>query len=330
MQTMKRLFRSALRIATASVSLLLLGVIGLRIAITQPTPGSYPFQSGQRADPQILEQHVRFFTDTVFPRDYLHTDNLDHAAHYVSRAFQQVGAHVSEQPYSIDGREYRNIIARFGPPHGPVVVVGAHYDAYSELPGADDNASGAAGLLEAARLLASHTHETPVELVAYSTEEPPFFRSPDMGSAIHASSLRKSNRRIIAMIGLEMIGYFSEVQPAPFAVLRLLYPATGDFIVVAGRWADRSLIKEVKKSMRGASALDVRSYCGPTDLGSDLSDHRNYWGDRSHAVMVTDTAFIRNPNYHSKTDTPDTLDYSRMASVVDGVVNAVLTLAGKD
>jgi Zn-dependent M28 family amino/carboxypeptidase len=201
---------------------------------------------------------------------------------------------------------------------------------YSELPGADDNASGAAGLLEAARLLASHTPDTPVELVAYSTEEPPFFRSPDMGSAIHASSLRESNTQVIAMIGLEMIGYFSEVQPALFTALRLLYPSTGDFIVVAGRWADRALIREVKKSMRGASALDVRSYCGPTDLGSDLSDHRNYWGDHSHAVMVTDTAFIRNPNYHSKADTPDTLDYSRMASVVDGVVNAVLTLAGKD
>ena len=132
------------------------------------------------------------------------------------------------------------------------------------------------------------------------------------------------------MICLEMIGYFSERQFSLINPLRLFYPGRGDFILIAGRWRDRPLIADVKRSFRGASELDARSYCGPTVMGSGLSDQRNYWANSMTAVMITDTAFMRNPNYHKPTDTADTLDYARMADVVDGVVNAVIHLGTDD
>jgi hypothetical protein len=154
-----------------------------------------------------------------------------------------------------------------------------------------------------------------------------------MGSAVHAKSLRKREVPVKAMISLEMIGYFrdeprSQRFPAPF--LRFVYPDTGNFITVAGKLGQGGLVRRVRNAMRKASPLPVESITAPESLpGVSLSDHRNYWAAGYEAVMITDTAFYRNDNYHSETDTPDTLDYPRMAMVVEGVHGAVLVLAGK-
>jgi Zn-dependent M28 family amino/carboxypeptidase len=217
------------------------------------------------------------------------------------------------------------VIAEFGPAGGDVLVVGAHYDAFVEtgpLPGADDNASGTAGLLELARLLGTRRVDRPVILVAYANEEPPFFGSEAMGSAIHAESLAATGRRVRGMICLEMIGYFSPRQTWPNRLFALIYPSRGDFIGVAGGWSDRQLARDVKRAMLGAN-IDVVSFSGPRAT-SDASDHRNYWPHGWPAVMITDTAFLRNPNYHTNRDTAETLDYAKMAAVVDGVLNAVV------
>lgn len=312
------------------IALAILAVVALRIAITQPSIGRNVFTDGARAEAKTLERHVRFLSEDVMPRDFRHRQNLDRAADYIRNAFGSAGADVSEQSYDVRGMTFRNVIARLGQGDGPRIVVGAHYDVYDVLPGADDNASGVAGLLEVARLLAARNITTPVELVAYSTEEPPFFATPQMGSAVHAASLTETGTPVRAMICLEMIGYFSERQFSWINPLRLFYPGRGDFILIAGRWRDRPLIADVKRSFRGASELDARSYCGPTVMGSGLSDQRNYWANSMTAVMITDTAFMRNPNYHKPTDTADTLDYARMADVVDGVVNAVIHLGTDD
>jgi Peptidase family M28 len=137
-----------------------------------------------------------------------------------------------------------------------------------------------------------------------------------MGSAVHA---RSAGRAIDGMICLEMIGCYTRVQPWSSWVFRLLYPSRGDFIAIAGRPRDTRLLRRVKAAMQGAGELPVYSFTGP---GIDASDQRNYWAAGAEAVMVTDTAYVRNPRYHTAADTADTLDYARMAAVVDGVLNA--------
>jgi len=169
-----------------------------------------------------------------------------------------------------------------------------------------------------------------VELVAYSLEEPPHFRTESMGSAVHAASLEAKKARVRAMISLEMIGCFSDEkdsQAYPLGVLKLLYPSTGNFIAVVGRIGGGRLVRVVKTAMRAATRLPVESINAPGFIpGIDFSDHLSYWEHGYPAVMVTDTAFYRNPRYHTSDDTPDTLDYERMALVVDGVVAAVRAL----
>src|SRR5262249_45198793 len=139
-----------------------------------------------------------------------HLENLDAVAAYIKNEFSQITASVSEQPFRVQGKSYRNVIARFGPDSAERIIVGAHYDAAGPLPGADDNASGVAGLIELARLLGRQAPRMRVELVAFTLEEPPYFGTTGMGSSVHAESLRKENIRVRAMFSLEMIGYFSD------------------------------------------------------------------------------------------------------------------------
>ena len=313
---------------TLDLILLALFVIILCTAacvVRQPVFGRLGFPEGPRADPVLLREHVHYLASTVSPRNPEHPGNLNRAADVIGDLFRAAGAQVSEQPYTADGYKCRNIIARFGG-SGADLVVGAHYDVCGDQPGADDNASGMAGLLELARLLGARELASPVELVAFSTEEPPYFGSDEMGSAVHALSLREEGRPLRLMICLEMIGYYSEKQPAPNLLLRLLYPGKGNFVLVAGRWSDRSFVRQIKKGFRGATEVPACSYSGPVSIGVDLSDHRNYWAQGYPAVMVTDTAFIRNPHYHTTGDTEETLDYEKIAGVVDGVLSAVIHL----
>jgi Zn-dependent M28 family amino/carboxypeptidase len=265
------------------------------------------------------------------PRDYTHPENLDRAAAYIRAEFTRAGGATSEQPYSARGRMYRNVVAFFGPESGERIVVGGHYDVDGALPGADDNASGVAGLIELAYLLGRSPPRTRVELVAYSLEELPFFGTPYMGSAVHARSLKQQRAEVRAMFSLEMIGYFSD-EPAsqqfPLDALRPFYPSRGNFIAVVGKPGQTSLVRKIKRAMRNASSLPVHSINAPRWIpGVDFSDHVSYWDLGYPAVMITDTAWYRNPNYHTARDTAETLDYARMAMVVQGVDAAVRAMA---
>jgi len=306
----QRMVTSIARILAVVVCIVIVAVACVR----QPTLTVLPYPSNRHARRDALEAHVRFITAsrTGVPE-------------YIATAFRLAGATVTEQPFVVRKETYRNVIATFGPDDGktPLIVVGAHYDAFDDLPAADDNASGTAGLIELARLLAAAKLERPVMLVAYATEEPPYFASENMGSFVHAASVEK--RGVDAMICLEMIGYFGHEQYWHSWVLSLLYGTRGDFISVAGGWNDRALTRLVKRSMRDVRAV---SFTAPHDL-IDASDHRNYWSRGWRAVMVTDTAYERNLNYHTIHDTADTLDYRHMAAVVDGVYSAVVRLASK-
>jgi Zn-dependent M28 family amino/carboxypeptidase len=304
------------------VALLALLAGGLAACVAQP--GVRAIASPAVAiDAGALERHVRMLSATFHPRSHEHTANLDAAADYVLAEFKAVGAGTDIQVFEAGGRDYRNVIARFGPATGPLLVIGAHYDSCCDTPGADDNASGVAGLLELARALAATPPAHPVELVAYTLEEPPYFRTDDMGSYRHAQALSQQGREVRLMMSLEMIGFFRDTpdsQRYPVGALKLLYPNEGNFIALVGGYRDFGAMRRVKGLFKGASTLPATSINAPSAVqGVDFSDHASYWRFDMPAIMVTDTAFLRNPNYHETTDTADTLDYGRMAQVVRGV-----------
>lgn len=306
------------------VTLALIGAIvaiaaaGLVQPFVRPLPSTPP-----TVDPARLEAHVKRLSVDFHPRRHDRMDNIDRTVLYIAEELKAAGAAVSAQEIEVGRRKYRNVIARFGPATGPLLVIGAHYDSYNNTPGADDNASGVAGLLELARLLGQARPARSIELVAYAFEENPRSSNADMGSAWHARSLRAAKREVSLMLSLEMIGYFTDVpgtQRFPVPGLSLLYPDRGDFIALVGKLSDFGLMRRVKSAMSGATPLPVHSINSPRRIpGIENSDHVNFWDAEYPALMVTDTAYLRNRNYHGLNDTWETLDYRRMAQVVQGV-----------
>ena len=291
-----------------------------------------------QVDASRLQAHVKKLSVELYPRSFEQFDNLDAAANYIAAEFKASGAAVSMQDVPVQEVSYKNVVARFGPPHGPVMVIGAHYDSHgnpanwgsaqgfspaSHTPGADDNASGVAGLLELARLLGQKAPSRAVELVAYTLEEPPYFRSKNMGSVRHAGSLKAAGREVSLMLSLETIGYFSDApasQSYPIPGMRHLYSDRGNFIALVGKFGGFQASRRVKSLMAGATDLPVLSINAPRIVqGVDYSDHQSYWVEGYPALMVTDTAFMRNRQYHRGGDTWDRLDYQRMAKVVQSV-----------
>lgn len=322
--------RTAVLITTALIWSLGAAFVALVVQpFVQPIPSAAP-----AVDPARLERHVRKLSVDFHPRSYDRVDNLDAAARYITDEFKAAGAVVQIQEVKVEGESYKNVIARFGPEQGPVLVIGAHYDSHADTskpgvaadthtPGADDNASGVAGLIELAHLLGRQPQARPIELVAYTLEEPPHFRTEHMGSAWHAKSLQAAGREVRLMLSLEMIGYFSDEagsQKYPIAAMSYLYPDRGNFIALVGKLDHFAATRRAKALMAGASDLPVHSLNGPVLVqGIDYSDHRNYWRAGFPALMVTDTAFQRNARYHRAGDTADTLDYVRSARVVQSV-----------
>jgi Zn-dependent M28 family amino/carboxypeptidase len=283
-----------------------------------PTPSTPP-----PVDPARLEAHVKRLSVDFHPRRYDRLDNIERTVKYITEELSASGTAITTQDITVAGRNYKNIIAHFGPPTGPLLVIGAHYDSYNITPGADDNASGVAGLLELARLLGQAPPDRSIELVAYAFEEQPRASNADMGSAWHAQALRRENRDVSLMLSLEMIGYFTDApksQRFPAPGLSLLYPDQGNFIALVGKLSDFGLMRRVKSAMSGATSLPVHSINSPRRIpGIENSDHVNFWDAEYPAMMVTDTAYLRNPNYHGPNDTWQTLDYRRMAQVVQAV-----------
>ncbi len=311
----------------AAVASLLLPACAAR----RPRPAAEAACRAAQVDPAALRAHVDALTTRFQPRSAAHPDNLLRAATFLAESFQAIGAEVRTQDYLALGGTYRNVIASFGPDTPERIVVGAHYDASGDVPGADDDASGVAGLRELARLLAKAPPPVRVELAAYTLEEPPGFATEAMGSVVHARSLDAAGVRVRLMMSLEMIGTFSDApdsQSFPVGVAKGQYPSVGNFIAVVGRKGQGGMVAEIAAAMRVASAVPVQTIVAPRSTpGVDLSDHRSFWDLDDPAVMITDTAFFRNPRYHTPEDTPDTLDYRRMAEVVEGVHCVVQAVA---
>lgn len=279
-----------------------------------------------------LYADVNYLTHLSPPRQAFNPTGIDQAARYIYQEFQKISTRVSYQPFVASKQEYKNVICTLGPEHGERIIIGAHYDVCGDQPGADDNASGVAGILELARLLQAEEKNLKyrIDLVSYCLEEPPFFKTESMGSAVHAKSLKKAGVKVKAMVCLEMIGYFSEEknsQRYPVAGMETIYPDKANFISVVGDLNQKQLVAHLKKYMLAGSTVDVQSLNAPASIpGVDFSDHLNYWANGYAAVMITNTSFYRNPHYHQTTDTIETLDFDKMAEVVKGVYWAVVNL----
>lgn len=258
-------------------------------------------------------------------RSYADSEAQREVQGFIEREFASMGLEPRRQVFRVDGVDYVNVIGVLHPNLPGIWVIGAHYDVYGNQPGADDNASGVAGLIELARLFAAKPNAVShqVQFVAYANEEPPHFGTTDMGSHVHAKSLHEMGADVKAMIGLEMIGYFSDredSQEYPIGILNWFYPSKGDFIAVVSNFGSGVLRRRVRGAIKGNSSIPCRSLTAPASLvGVDYSDHRNYWAFGYDAVMITDTAFMRNRNYHRQSDTIETLDFGRMAQVVQGL-----------
>ena len=274
-----------------------------------------------------LYRHVEFFSVKVGDRHLWKEGSLSKTADYIESALTAHGYAVGRQTYSCYGKSVSNLIAEKTGTDQGVVILGAHYDTVPGTPGADDNASAVAGLLELARLLKESPNKKPLIFVAFVNEEPPCFGSYNMGSMVYAKHLKEKGISVDVMISLEMIGYFRQepIQTYPLPGMGLLYPKIGDFIGVVGNFRSHRYVSFLKKGIKRNSSIDTRSLTAPEFFGGiNLSDNYSFWQHGYRAVMVTDTSFFRNRNYHQKEDTIDTLDFESMAEVVKGLYYTLL------
>jgi Zn-dependent M28 family amino/carboxypeptidase len=298
----------------------------LALLTSSSAPGETPHMEGIKKN---LISHVKYLSSDIGQRSYLDIEKLNKTADYIEEKFLSYGCDVWRQPFTYRGNTYENIICEIKgkEPGLPSLVVGAHYDTVAGTPGADDNASGIAGLLELARMTALNPMRTTVHFAAFSLEEPPVFMSSRMGSHIYAKSLKEEGARLCGMVSLEMLGYYCDrkgCQYYPLPFLRYFYPDRGDFISFVGNISSRTFTKKIKDSFKSYSILPVVSLNTLSIVpGVDFSDHRSFWKFGYPAFMITDTAFYRNPNYHGAGDTPETLDYDRMAELINGLYKAL-------
>jgi len=284
-----------------------------------------------------LKEHVYTIVEKFDDRVYSNIEMLNATAEYIYDEFSKYSNDVSYQTFElkefVDNEvfEYKNVIVNFKGTSScsdGLTIVGGHYDTFGGHAGANDNTSSVAGLLELARVLKANPPKCDVQVVAYTLEEPPAFRTEKMGSFIHAKRLKEKNIKVKVAIVLDMIGFYSDdknSQSYPAPLMDLYYPREANFISVVSNFSNILEVREAKNILKSTSNLPVYSITAPAFIpGIDFSDHQNYWKFDYPALMISDTAFYRSNNYHTENDTPDTLDYEKMAKVMEGVFVMVL------
>jgi Zn-dependent M28 family amino/carboxypeptidase len=279
-----------------------------------------------------LRRYVGVLAGQIGERNVWHPEELAAAALYIRDTLEGSGYAVHAQSFESQGLTLQNLEVELPGDSAPqeIVVLGAHYDSIAGTPGANDNASGVAALLEIARLLAGKPYPRTVRLVAFANEEPPFFYTHEMGSAVYATRARQRGEQIKAMLALETIGYYidqpgSQQYPMPFS---LFYPDTGNFIGFVGNLSSRRLVRRALGAFRAATAFPSQGVAAPGWMtGVHWSDHWSFWQAGYPAIMITDTALFRYPHYHAVTDTPEQLDYRSLARVTRGLADVVAELA---
>jgi Zn-dependent M28 family amino/carboxypeptidase len=272
-----------------------------------------------------LIDHVRYLSESLGDRSVYRPAVLRAAEAYVSRSFAAMGYAPRRQGFIYLRQEVANIIAGVAPASG-YYILGAHYDTVAGTPGADDNASGVAVLLETARLAASLSPPRPWTFVGFTTEEPPAFFTPYMGSRVYARRAKEQRHSIKGMLCLEMVGYYTQApgsQPLPFPLQFLGYPTTGNFLALVADRGSRPLLAALESAFRSGCQLPTSSIAVPFGghilPETRLSDHASFWDQGYPAVMLTDTAFLRNPHYHGPGDVMANLDFDAMVELTMGL-----------
>lgn len=291
--------------------------------VTQPQTQVTRFQAASapmQVDPQRLRNDVTVLTRLL--RNPEHMDQLNQAADHIKSEWQKLGLQVEEQPFQVNGRTFRNLVVSFGPPDAERFIIGAHYDVVGDQPGADDNASGVAGMLELSRLMSKNKPKLTkrLDLVAYTLEEQPY---AVLGSRMHAQKMIDEKIPVKGMISLEMIGYYSDQkgsQTFPSKIMSWFYPDKANFIALVGYGKSFGIMRRTGKAFSQFSSIAAKKLYIPVNrFGMDRSDHSPYANAGIPAFMITDTAEFRNKNYHQVTDTIHTLNFDKMAEVVKGV-----------
>ena len=290
----------------------------------------FSFVCRAQSDTLLIYRHLETITKQKGFRKSGNIALLNKTADYIQEQFALYTDSSWRQNYPVDGQQYSNVVASFGMENTRRIVIGAHYDVCGNQEGADDNASGVVGLLELARQLKGKKLNYRVDLVAYTLEEPPYFRTENMGSYVHAKYLSDNKIDVYGMLSLEMIGYFKDAkrtQDYPLGILKLIYGNKGNYITLVKKFGSGKFSRKFGKKFRHSRRIRTKKFVGPAALpGIDFSDHLNYWKFNFSALMLTDTAFYRNKNYHEKGDTMESLDLRRMALVIDGVLEAIVQL----
>ena len=318
----------------------LAGLICLSLSWSMPSfannQGAVPKKHAQsklqlepQASPERLNDYLKQVIHPQAFRNYENTKELDRVAAYLKQQVESFSIPCEYQPYKVDAKTYRNVVCHIQTGNAKKVILGAHYDVYGDFKGADDNASGVVGLIETARILSANKSRLKqnIDLVFYTLEEPPYFRTENMGSYVHAQSILKQKDTIQAVYILEMIGYFDHknVQDYPSGI-GLFYPSHGNFIGAISNFNSRALGEQYCDSMKDIDQLDCQRLIAPSFVhGVDFSDHLNYWNLDIPAIMITDTAFFRNKHYHTAEDTIEKLNFKKMAEVVNGLAYTLLS-----
>jgi len=298
---------------------------------SKPVP---PLSAEEHLIHDKLRRHVVMLAEQIGERNVWNAEALVAAASYIRNTLEDLGYQVHIQSFESEGQMVQNIEVELPGTAAPqeITVVGAHYDSVPDGPGANDNASGIAALLEIARLLAGKTHARTLRLVAFVNEEQPFSNSEQMGSRVYAERCRQRSEQIRAMVSLETIGFYtdqaaSQHYPFPFSYF---YPDTGNFIGFVGNLSSWNLVRQCLGVFRASTAFPSEGVAAPGWIrGVGWSDHASFWQAGYPAIMITDTAFFRYQHYHKETDTPDKLDYNSLARVSRGLVDVAAGLAGQ-
>ncbi|MGE0384352.1 MAG: M28 family peptidase [Gammaproteobacteria bacterium] len=278
-----------------------------------------------------LRMHVDVLAGDIGERNVARPQALHTAAQYIRTQWQALGYDVSVQEYLIDGIACSNLQADPVAAERPdgIHVVGAHYDSARGTPGADDNASGVAALIELSRAFAGCAGARAPRFVAFVNEEQPYHGTAQMGSAVYARAARARGDAVRLMVALEMLGFYDPragTQAYPPG-LKWFYPDTADFIACVSDFGSRLELRRFARALRGTCTVPVEHLAAFRWVpGVSWSDHAAFWNAGYPAIMVTDTAFYRNPHYHTANDTPDTLDFGRLARVTDALHTALLDL----
>jgi len=276
------------------------------------------------AKTENLYNHIAFLT-SIFPyRNFKNPESLQKTAVYIEEQLKEIGLPTARQKWNAKGNIYENVIATYQPQKSKRFIIGAHYDVYKEIAGADDNASSVAGLLEISRMLAesSLTLDYGIDFVFFCLEEPPFFKTDKMGSYIHANSIAKTNKDYIGMIALEMIGYYREDK-----IIDKHSSIHKNQLIVSGIKRFDFFNRKVSQLLKANGTMDSRRISFAENYPNNgPSDHRNYWQFNIPAVMVIGTGGKGNPHYHTATDTIETLDFNIMTDAVNSISYALFNI----